>query len=56
MNVCSLSMYVTPVSWHTLNRLQFEGAIELFRLCLPLAGMIELKDSDAFGKTFLVVR
>ena len=52
VNVCSLSMYVTCVSWHTLNGLRFEGAIELFRPCRPLAGMIELKDSDAFGKTF----
>ena len=42
VNVCSLSMYVTRVSWHTLNRLRFEGAIALFRLCLPLAGMTEL--------------
>ena len=50
--MCSLSMYVTRVSWHTLTRLRFEGAIALFRLCRPLAGMIELKDSDAFGKTF----
>ena len=56
VNVCSLSMYVACVSWDTLNGLRFEGAIELFRLCLPLAGMIELKDSDAFGKTFSAVR
>ena len=37
--------------WQTLQRLRFDGAIELLRFCLPLGGMIELNDSAASGKT-----
>ena len=51
VNVCSLLMYVTHISSHTLLRLRLDGAIKLFRLCLSLAGMMELNVSAAFGKT-----
>ena len=47
----SLSMYMRDLSSHTLQRLRFDGAIELFKLCLPLAGMMELNGSAASGKT-----
>ena len=49
MNVRLLLMYVTHISSHTLLRLLLDGAIKLFRLCLPLAGMMELNVSAAFG-------
>ena len=46
----SLSMYLTKISSHTLQGLQFDGAIELFKLGLPLAGRMKLNDSVASRK------
>ena len=48
-----LSIKVTSRSWQALCRFLLEGTIALFRLCLPLAGIIELRAMVEEGKTFL---